>query len=225
MPDPRDFVEPVDEGAEIIESGAGLGGERPLEVLAGRAAGCRMCGLWRDATQTVLGEGPASASMVLVGEQPGEKEDLAGRPFVGPAGRLMDEALGEAGIDRTEVYVTNAVKHFKFRRQGPKRLHETPNQAEVVACHPWLAAELEVLEPDVVVTLGATAGKSIFGPSFRVGASRGSPIEHDGHLVVATIHPSAVLRLRTSDDRDAAFGGLVADLRLAAEVASFGRST
>jgi uracil-DNA glycosylase family protein len=192
-----------------------------LAELAERARACRACGLWKVGTQTVFGAGPGRARVVLVGEQPGDEEDLAGEPFVGPAGRLLDDALDDAGLERSQVYVTNAVKHFKWTPRGKRRIHDKPNRTEVVACHQWLADELDVLPDDaVVVALGATAGQSLFGPSFRVGASRGVDLELDGRPVVATIHPSAVLRSRSSEERRAAFEGLVADLRRARSLAA-----
>jgi uracil-DNA glycosylase family protein len=176
------------------------------------AAGCRACPLWERATQTVFGEGPTDAPLVLVGEQPGDEEDLAGAPFVGPAGRLLDDALEAAGLERPQLYVTNAVKHFKWKPRGKRRIHDKPNRTEVVACHRWLDAELEIVDPQVVVALGATAGQALLGPSFRVGASRGATLEVAGRPLVATIHPSAVLRARDHDERHDAFDGLVADL-------------
>jgi DNA polymerase len=192
-----------------------------LARLAVEAAGCRACDLWKRATQTVFGAGPASARVALVGEQPGDEEDRAGAPFVGPAGRLLDDAVTEAGLDRRRLYVTNAVKHFKWEARGKRRIHDKPNRTEVVACHQWLERELDVLRDDaVLVALGATAGQALFGPKFRVGASRGLDLELDGHAVVATIHPSAVLRARSSEERAEAFDGLVVDLRRAARLAS-----
>ena len=197
-----------------------------LAQLADAAEGCRGCPLWEPATQVVFGAGPADARLVLVGEQPGDQEDRAGEPFVGPAGRLLDGALEEAGIDRASAYVTNAVKHFKFRAQGKRRIHASPDTWEVRACTPWLQAEVALLKPDVVVLLGATAGKAVFGSSFRVTQSRGvlMPWPPSGDAdrfgtgqALATIHPSAVLR---ADDRDAALAGLVADLRVAAAALS-----
>jgi DNA polymerase len=189
-----------------------------LDTLAADAQACRACPLWEHATQVVFGEGPERASAVLVGEQPGDQEDLAGRPFVGPAGRVLDDALKEAGVDRSAVYVTNAVKHFKWKPRGKRRIHDKPNRTEVVACHRWLEAEIEAVQPELVVTLGAVAAQSIFGPSFRVTRQRGvvlpSPL---GPEVLATIHPSAVLRASTSADRAELYDGLVADLRIAAE--------
>jgi uracil-DNA glycosylase len=192
-----------------------------LEQLEQAARACRGCDLYRAATQTVFGEGDADARVVLVGEQPGDHEDRKGRPFVGPAGRILDSALDDAGIDRSRTYVTNAVKHFKFQlaEGGKRRIHQPPNRTEIIACRPWLAAELDVLEPDVLVCLGATAGKAVFGPSFKVTEQRGMPLPSpaewsgNGLVVVATIHPSAVLRSR---DRDAVYAGLVADLRVVA---------
>jgi DNA polymerase len=192
-----------------------------LVALAADAQGCRACELWKRGTQTVFGAGPANAKVALVGEQPGDEEDRAGVPFVGPAGRLLDDAVHDAGLDRRRLYVTNAVKHFKWEARGKRRIHDKPNRGEVVACHQWLERELEVLRPDVVlVALGATAGQSLFGPKFRVGASRGVELELDGRPVVATIHPSAVLRARSAEERADAYDGLVADLRRAWRLAS-----
>ena len=192
-----------------------------MVALAAEAQGCRACDLWKRGTQTVFGQGPANARVALVGEQPGDEEDRAGVPFVGPAGRLLDEAVDDAGLDRRKLYVTNAVKHFKWEARGKRRIHDKPNRTEVVACHHWLEQELAVLRRDaVLVALGATAGQSLFGPKFRVGASRGVDLELDGHPVVATIHPSAVLRARSSAEREASYGGLVDDLRRAARLAS-----
>jgi uracil-DNA glycosylase len=200
-------------------------GSGDLSELAQAAQSCRGCPLHQGATQTVFGRGPAAARVALVGEQPGDQEDRRGEPFVGPAGRLLDEALEQAGIDRAQAYVTNAVKHFKFTQSAPgkRRIHATPDRWEVAACTPWLQAEMRLLQPEVVVLLGATAGKAVFGPSFRVTQSRGvllpwppsgSPDYAAGHAL-ATVHPSAVLR---ADDRDAAHAGLVSDLRVAAAV-------
>ncbi|MCW2776731.1 MAG: uracil-DNA glycosylase [Frankiales bacterium] len=187
-----------------------------LDRLREAAAGCRGCPLWEPATQTVFGRGGASARLVLVGEQPGDVEDTRGLPFVGPAGRELVAALDEAEVDRSDVYVTNAVKHFKFRAQGKRRIHASPDTLEVHACTPWLTAELAAVQPELVVLLGATAGKALLGPSFRVTADRGKLLEAPGgQQVLATLHPSAVLR---ADDRQAAHDGLVADLRIAAEV-------
>lgn len=196
-----------------------------LAALRGAAAGCRGCPLHRAATQTVFSSGDAGARVVLVGEQPGDQEDRKGQPFVGPAGRVLVRALDEAGIDPTETYVTNAVKHFKFEivpERGKRRIHKAPSLRELTACKPWLVAEIQLVDPEVIVALGATAGKSLLGPSFRVTKQRGVLLpcpaldgeEPRGECVVATIHPSAVLR---ADDREAVYRGLVADLRVVAE--------
>ena len=189
-----------------------------LDELRAAAASCRGCDLYENATRTVFGAGPADARMVIVGEVPGDQEDRKGEPFVGPAGRLLDRALDEAGIDRSLVYVTNAVKHFKFvpAERGKRRIHKTPSRTEVVACRPWLDAELDSVEPELVVALGATAAKSLLGPDFRVTKQRGSvlPMPDREERVVATVHPSSVLR---ADDREAAYQGLLADLTVAAK--------
>jgi len=167
-----------------------------LPALRQAASGCRGCGLYRDATQTVFGEGPARARLMLVGEQPGDQEDRAGHPFVGPSGRLLDEALEEAGIDRDAVYVTNAVKHFKFVRQEltRRRLHKKPAAGEVRACRPWLEEEIKVVRPALIVALGSTAAQSLLGPGFRVTRERGRVVESPAGPVLATVHPSAILR-------------------------------
>jgi uracil-DNA glycosylase len=185
-----------------------------LSALRKQAATCRNCELWRDSTQTVFGEGRANAKAVLIGEQPGNAEDVAGRPFVGPAGRVLDEGLAEAGIDRDNVYVTNAVKHFKWRARGKQRIHQRPNAAEVAACKPWLVGELDAIRPDVIVLLGATAAQALLGRSFRVTKQRGEALEDTGlaAYVVATIHPSAVLRERDDAARAEARAGFVRDL-------------
>ena len=170
------------------------------------------------ATQTVFGEGNAHARVVFVGEQPGDSEDRQGRPFVGPAGRIFDEALGAAGLDRGVTYVTNAVKHFKFEERGKRRLHKRPNTPEIKACSPWLRAELDTIRPEVLVLLGATAAQALFGSAFRVTAERGRPLASDlAPLVIATAHPSSVLRAPDDVARRAAFEALVADLRVVAE--------
>jgi uracil-DNA glycosylase family protein len=187
---------------------------------------CRGCALYAGTTQAVFGDGPATARLVFVGEQPGDQEDRRGLPFVGPAGGLLYRALDDAGIDRDQTYVTNAVKHFKFTQEGPgkRRIHQTPDQREVVACRPWLAAELRLIDPDVIVALGATAGRSLLGNDFRVTKSRGTAIpwpppgmaaaDRRSILLVPTVHPSAVLR---ATDRDVAYAGLVDDLKVAAQ--------
>ncbi|MFC0600672.1 UdgX family uracil-DNA binding protein [Streptomyces palmae] len=195
-----------------------------LAALRSAAAGCRGCPLHGPATQTVFGSGEASARLVLVGEQPGDQEDRQGRPFVGPAGKVLTRALDEAGIDPDEAYVTNAVKHFKFElvpERGKRRIHKAPNLHELTACRPWLAAELRLIEPEMIVALGATAGKALLGSSFRVSRQRGMLLpcpdldgyQSSGDCVVATIHPSAVLR---ADDRESVYQGLVSDLRVVA---------
>jgi uracil-DNA glycosylase len=185
-----------------------------LDALRDAARGCTGCELWEPATQTVFGSGPSSAWLMFVGEQPGDREDLAGEPFVGPAGRLLDRALQQAGIAREETYVTNAVKHFRFEQRGARRIHKAPAVGHVRACRPWLDAELRVIRPTVVATLGATAGKALLGPKFRITESRGTVLEWEGYALVPTVHPSAVLRLEAAE-RDAAFDALVADLRVA----------
>ena len=182
-----------------------------LGTLRRDAAGCTACELYAPATQTVFGQGPPDAWLMLVGEQPGDREDREGAPFVGPAGRLLDTALERAGIDRDGVYVTNAVKHFRFEERGSRRLHKTPAVGHVRACRPWLDGELAAVRPAVVGTLGATAAKALLGPSFRITAERGIPREWNGTTLVPTAHPSAVLRV-PPEDRDAALDALVADL-------------
>ena len=197
-----------------------------LEELRAAAASCTNCPLYQDATQTVFGEGPPDARVMMIGETPGDREDLAGRPFVGPGGGLLNRALKDAGIDRDDLYVTNAVKHFKFERaeRGKRRIHKTPSRTEVVACRPWLVSELQLVRPEFVTILGAVAAKSLFGPSFKITQHRGEllplPEELDGEplppaRVLVTTHPSAVLR---ATDRTAAFDALVADLNVLAKV-------
>ncbi len=185
-----------------------------LDGLRHAAVGCVGCDLHEAATQTVFGAGPSSAWLMLVGEQPGDKEDLAGEPFVGPAGRLLDRALAAAGIARSDAYVTNAVKHFRFEQRGKRRIHQAPAIRHVRACRPWLDAELRVVRPVVLATLGATAAKALLGSSFRITAHRGTVLDWQGFPLVPTVHPSAVLRL-DGPERDAAFDALVADLRVA----------
>jgi DNA polymerase len=194
-----------------------------LDELRAEAAGCKACPLWKTGTQTVFGEGSSSAEVMLVGEQPGDQEDKAGEPFVGPAGRILAEAMAEVGLKRDEVYVTNAVKHFKWTAKGKRRIHQKPAAGEIAACHRWLSAELAAVDPAVIVALGATAGQALFGSRFRVGAARGEALELDGRPVVATIHPSAVLRVQEPADRDEQYAGLVVDLRRAAEIAEESR--
>jgi len=183
------------------------------------AAGCRACELWRDATQTVFGEGPTDAPLLLAGEQPGDKEDLAGKPFVGPAGRVFDEGLSAAGIDRRLAYVTNAVKHFKWEARGKRRIHQKPNAAELAACRPWLDAELEAVQPSVLVLMGATAAQALLGRQFRVTKDRGRPVDSDlAPYVLATVHPSSILRQRTDEERNAAMAEFIADLKIVARL-------
>jgi DNA polymerase len=186
-----------------------------LEALRGAARGCTGCELWEPATQTVFGTGPSSAWLMFVGEQPGDREDLAGAPFVGPAGRLLDQALERAGIARDDTYVTNAVKHFRFEQRGNRRIHKTPGVGHVRACRPWLDAELRVVRPAVVATLGATAGKALLGSAFRITESRGTVLDWQGVALVPTIHPSAILRMEPAE-KDAALDAFVADLEVAA---------
>jgi uracil-DNA glycosylase len=191
---------------------------RSLEALRQAAAGCRGCHLWRGATQTVFGEGLKRARVVLVGEVPGDKEDRAGKPFVGPAGRELDNALEEVGIDRKDAYVTNVVKHFKFEERGRRRIHQTPKRFEIDACRPWLDAELEALRPEATIVLGATAGKALFGSSFRVSRQRGEILDSDlAPIVSATIHPSAILRAPDDEARQAERRAFTEDLRTVAE--------
>ena len=192
---------------------------RSLATLREAAADCKACDLWRTGTQTVFGEGSGDAEIVFVGEQPGDKEDLAGRPFVGPAGQVFDEALELAGIDRSLAYVTNAVKHFKWTPRGKRRIHQKPNAAELAACRPWLDAELEAVQPKVLVALGATAAQALLGRQFRVTKQRGVPVESDlAPHVIATVHPSSILRQETDEDRAAAMEALVADLKVVAKL-------
>jgi uracil-DNA glycosylase family protein len=208
------------ETTSVISAADFLPARRTLPALVAAAAHCEGCPLFARATQTVFGEGPDDARIIMVGEQPGDQEDLQGKPFVGPAGALLDRALADAKIDRTAVYVTNAVKHFKWTPRGKRRIHQRPNRTEIVACHQWLARELDLVHDDApLVTLGAVAGESLFGGSFRVGASRGQVLVYEGRPVVATIHPSAVLRSQTSEEREAAFEGFVADLARAWDLA------
>jgi DNA polymerase len=216
--------------ADFVPSGA------TMDKLRRASLKCTGCELYKGTTQTVFSKGPVAARLVFVGEQPGDIEDRRGEPFVGPAGKLLDKAVAAVGLDPSDIYTTNAVKHFKFRSagEGKRRIHQTPDASDVKACRPWLVAEFELLSPDVVVALGATAGRALFGPSFRVTQSRGvlmpwpasaydgEAFAHDGDdgeresaYAMATLHPSAVLR---ADDREAAYDGLVADLRVAAGV-------
>jgi DNA polymerase len=189
-----------------------------LEALRAAACNCRACDLWQPATQTVFGEGPPDAGMVLVGEAPGDREDREGHPFVGPAGRELDRALQDVGIDRDAVYLTNAVKHFKFEQRGKRRIHQRPDAKQIKACRPWLCAELDVIGPEVLVLLGATAAKALLGSTFRLMAQRGQPLDSDlAPIVIATIHPSAILRGSDSGSRAAQRELLTEDLCVAAQ--------
>ena len=188
-----------------------------LSALRRDAGKCRACPLWENATQTVFGEGRAQSLVMFVGEQPGDQEDRDGRPFVGPAGRLLDEALVEAGIDRDSTYVTNAVKHFKWQARGKRRIHQKPNWSEIAACRPWLEAELDVIEPRVLVCLGATAAQALLGRDFRVSRQRGELVESDlAENVIATVHPSSILRA-DDETREQEYRELVRDLEKVAK--------
>jgi uracil-DNA glycosylase family protein len=197
------------------------GGERPgawvperptLTALRAAAPRCHGCELYLDATQVVFSSGRATATIMLVGEQPGDQEDRSGRPFVGPAGKVLDEAVDAAGLDRGTLYLTNAVKHFRFVERGKRRIHRTPEIPHILACRPWLEAELDAVRAAVVVCLGTVAGRAVLGRPVRIGAERGKVIGHEGRLVVITTHPSAVLRLRGEPGYRAAFDSLVSDL-------------
>jgi uracil-DNA glycosylase family protein len=188
--------------------------DKALDALREQAAHCRNCDLWQCGTQTVFGRGDARAEVMFVGEQPGDHEDRVGEPFVGPAGKLLDSALKAAGIDRRRVYVTNAVKHFKWEARGKRRIHKKPNARQIKACHPWLEEELRVVRPRLVVCLGATAAQSLLGSSFKVTQHRGEVLNPDGlPPVTATVHPSSILRARDSATRDTEFARFVDDLR------------
>jgi len=204
-----------------------LPARRTARTLAEAARTCRGCDLYRDATQTVFGEGSPDASVMLVGEQPGDREDVEGRPFVGPAGKLLDRALAEAGIDRADAYVTNVVKHFKWTPapRGKRRIHRKPDLAEVAACAPWLEAELALVRPEVLVCLGATAAQALLGRSFRVTKERGRFVESPlAPLVTATVHPSSILRAPDADARERELRAFVADLATVARALGRGRS-
>ena len=204
--------------SSLDETAAALVPERPsLPKLRAAAAGCTACDLHKLGTQTVFGEGARSADVMFVGEQPGDREDRDGRPFVGPAGRLLDQALEDAGLDRTQVYVTNVVKHFKWRARGKRRIHQKPSWSEIAACRPWLEAELAVVEPRVLVCLGATAAQALLGRQFRVTRERGRPVESDlAEHVLATVHPSSILR--DPETRELEYGELVKDLKVVADL-------
>ena len=189
---------------------------KTLNTLKRAVQDCKGCSLWQHATQAVLGEGTTKAQLMFVGEQPGDQEDQQGRPFVGPAGRLLDKALEEAGIDRQAVYVTNAVKHFKFTPQGKRRIHKKPNAEEVRACHPWLEAEIAVVKPKIVAAMGATAAQALLGPKFKVTKDRGTFVGSDP-MITATVHPSSILRAPDEDARHEQMTAFVDDLRLIAK--------
>jgi uracil-DNA glycosylase family protein len=189
-----------------------------VNALSDAAKGCRACPLWKDATQTVFGEGTDSAELMLVGEQPGDREDIEGHPFVGPAGKLLDRALEEAGIDRRKVYVTNVVKHFKFTRRGKRRIHKKPGAEEIAACYPWLRAELDLVKPKALVALGATAAQALIGRTYRVSVQRGQFVQSDlAPLVTATVHPSSILRAPDDETRHEELRRFVADLKKVAQ--------
>jgi uracil-DNA glycosylase family protein len=205
--------------AEQIDAAPWVPESRDLTDLESAAHDCRGCELWQPATQVVFSSGDRSASVMLVGEQPGDREDEQGAPFVGPAGKVLDEALTAAGIDRAAAYLTNAVKHFRFEERGKRRIHQKPDVRHLTACRPWLDAELEAVAPGVVVAMGATAARAVLGRAVKIGEVRGRVLAEPDRPVVVTTHPSAVLRLRGRDGYDEAFAGLVADLELAAPYA------
>jgi DNA polymerase len=211
----------ADHGRQVAEPNDAtpfLPERKSLKGLREAAAGCRGCHLWRYASQTVFGEGMKKSRVMFVGEQPGDKEDRAGRPFVGPAGRELDRALDEVGIDRDEVYVTNVVKHFAFEERGKRRMHRTPKRFEIDACKPWLDEEVHVVKPEALVLLGATAAKALLGSSFRITRERGRPLDSElADLVLATVHPSSILRQRTDEERYEERRLFTEDLRVVAE--------
>src|SRR5438270_4868586 len=194
-------------------SAAPVPNSRDLKALSSAAKSCKACPLWMRGTQTVFGEGSRRARVLFVGEQPGDKEDVEGRPFVGPAGALFDKSLTEAGIDRNDVYVTNAVKHFKWEPRGKRRIHKKPNAMEIAACRPWLDSEIEAVRPEVIVCLGATAAQALLGKQFRVTKSRGEIIESQGKVMLATVHPSSILRAPDDETRRIEREKFVDDLR------------
>ena len=207
-------------GKSDNQAAADLIPDRPsLPSLREAAADCRACDLWKLGTQTVFGEGRRRASVMFVGEQPGNEEDLTGKPFVGPAGKLFDSALEEAGIDRSQTYVTNVVKHFKWEPRGKRRIHKKPNAVEIAACRPWLQAEISLVKPEVIVALGATAAQSLLGPKFRVTKQRGEFLESDlAPYVMATVHPSSILRAPDDETRRLELRKFIDDLKKLARV-------
>jgi uracil-DNA glycosylase family protein len=205
-------------GEEPVPAQALIPEQPTLPALREAAAGCRACDLYKIGTQTVFGEGAQQAKVMFVGEQPGDREDIEGKPFVGPAGRVLDEALRAAGIDRAQVYITNAVKHFKWKPQGKRRLHQKPNAAEISACRPWLDAEIALVKPQILVCLGATAAQALLGRDFRVTLQRGQFIERSGlPLAMATVHPSSILRAADDESRELEMGAFIADLKRLAQ--------
>jgi uracil-DNA glycosylase len=205
----------VDEGQPVAQL---LPDDRSLDALKEAATGCRACDLWQKGTQTVFGEGPSQARVVMVGEQPGDQEDRVGKPFVGPAGQILDQALEAAGIDRSLVYVTNVVKHFKWEPRGKRRLHQRPDREEVAACLPWFEAEIAAVQPRVIVCLGATAAQALLGSDFRVTRQRGQLLVSTlGPPIMATVHPSSILRAADEPSRRLAMDQFIADLRLIRE--------
>jgi len=205
----------VNEGQPVAQL---LPDDRSLDALKEAAAGCRACDLWQKGTQTVFGEGPPQARVVMVGEQPGDQEDRVGKPFVGPAGQILDQALEAAGIDRSLVYVTNVVKHFKWEPRGKRRLHQRPDREEVAACLPWFEAEVAAVQPRVIVCLGATAAQALLGSDFRVTRQRGQLLASTlGPPIMATVHPSSILRAADEPSRRLAMDQFIADLRLIRE--------
>src|SRR5436190_20630130 len=201
--------------AEITTAAPPIPPKPTIPKLRVAAANCRACDLWKTGTQTVFGEGGSKPKVMLVGEQPGDQEDIQGRPFVGPAGKLLDKALIEAGIDRKEVYVTNAVKHFKWEPRGKRRIHKKPNSMEITACKPWIEAEIDVLQPDVIVCLGATAAQALLGRQFKVSTQRGTWISSPlAPFVMATVHPSSLLRAPDEETRGREMKRFIADLML-----------
>jgi DNA polymerase len=210
-------AEPARSAADFLPA------KRTLPALIEASKGCRGCELYANATQTVFGEGPAGAEIMLIGEQPGDREDRQGHPFVGPAGQLLDRALEAAGIDRTKVYVTNAVKHFKFEPRGKRRIHKKPNAEEIRACNPWLEAELATVEPRVVICLGATAAQAVIGRSFKVTQHRGEFVDTPlAALVTATVHPSSILRSPDDATRETETEAFIRDLKVVADALTKG---